>query len=131
MRTEATVVAIEDGYATVAVKRSSACASCAGKCGGCPEAKEHTMRLKNDIQAQIGERVYVESSTRRLYGLLSLLFLLPSAVSVAFYYIADSLFKNRAFVEIFTFLVLLGGFMLAYLTFGKRFLKKSRYFLSK
>lgn len=69
-----------NGRAAVAVERSTACG---GNCGGC-EACVFDSRLfveaENTICAQPGERVVLESETKRVMGAVLLVYMLPVAL---------------------------------------------------
>lgn len=72
----------------ILVRRVSACGhDCAG-CGGCPSMvrePEVTAVAEDTLGVRPGQRVRVESSTRRVLGLAALLYLFPFVVFFAAY----------------------------------------------
>ena len=71
---------LDNGRAMVAVERSTACG---GNCGGC-EACVFDSRLmveaENAVCARPGERVVLESETKRVMGAVLLVYMLPVAL---------------------------------------------------
>ena len=65
------------GYAEISVPRKSACGHDCEECAGCgmTGAAIHA-RARNDVGAQKGDKVVVESSTKKLLGVVALGFLL-------------------------------------------------------
>ena len=76
------------GYAEISVPRKSACGHDCEECAGCgmTGAAIHA-RAKNDPNAQPGEKVVVESSTKKLLGVVALVYLLP-------YFLSEGLAEN-------------------------------------
>ena len=66
------------GYAEISVPRKSACGHDCEECAGCgmTGAAIHA-RARNDVGAQKGDKVVVESSTKKLLGVVALVYLLP------------------------------------------------------
>lgn len=81
---------LEDGRAEIVVARQSACAhdchECAG-CGGTPAPIRAV--ADNPIGAREGQKVVVESSTKRILGAVVLVYLLPLALFLAAYFATD------------------------------------------
>ena len=75
----ATVVAVsDDGTATVSVKRASACGHDCTSCGACGIIdKPISFVAKNSIGAQVGEQVEIESETKRILAIASVVYLIP------------------------------------------------------
>ena len=66
------------GYAEISVPRKTACGHDCEECAGCGmTGAAIKARAKNDPNAQPGEKVVVESSTKRLLGVMLLVYLLP------------------------------------------------------
>ena len=66
------------GYAEISVPRKSACGHDCEECAGCGmTGAAIKARAKNDPNAQPGEKVVVESSTRKLLGVVALVYVLP------------------------------------------------------
>lgn len=80
--------------AEVMVRRQSACGHSCESCGGCgPETATKVIVLAvNDLGAQIGDTVRVESESSKVLKLAALLYLLPFVFLFAGYLIASSLF---------------------------------------
>ena len=66
------------GYAEISVPRKSACGHDCEECAGCGmTGAAIKARAKNDPNAQPGEKVVVESSTKKLLGVVALVYVLP------------------------------------------------------
>ncbi len=79
MMQNAVVVAVyDDGWAEVAVRRTSACGHDCSGCGGCTLANE-TIKVKalNTAGASIGDRVVIESGTKAVLSAAAFAYLLP------------------------------------------------------
>jgi len=82
----------QDGRAEIVVARQSACAhdchECAG-CGGTPAPIRAV--VDNPIGAQAGQKVVVESSSRQMFGVILLVYMLPVALFFVAYFAASGL----------------------------------------
>ena len=113
------VIKTDGEYATVSVKRQSACDSCHAK-GYCVECKK-TMnaRALNKIGAKVGDTVELESPTGTVLAYAATVFVLPIAVTFVSYVVA-SLFIE----QIASLLVSLGffaaSFVFIYLFFNSK-----------
>lgn len=92
MTTEATVVSIENKIAVVESERLSACEGChnhqEGGCSACTLlGGQRTIRTRayDRVGVAVGDRVIIESSSRRMLWYAALIFLLPVLVGVAVY----------------------------------------------
>ena len=83
------------GYAEISVPRKSACGHDCEECAGCgmTGAAIHA-RAKNDPNAQPGEKVVVESSTKKLLGVVALVYLLPVVGFLLGYILSEALAEN-------------------------------------
>ncbi len=83
------------GYAEISVPRKSACGHDCEECAGCgmTGAAIHA-RAKNDPNAQPGEKVVVESSTKKLLGVVALVYLLPVVGFLLGYFLSVGLAEN-------------------------------------
>ncbi len=83
------------GYAEISVPRKSACGHDCEECAGCgmTGAAIHA-RAKNDPNAQPGEKVVVESSTKKLLGVVALVYLLPVVGFLLGYFLSEGLAEN-------------------------------------
>lgn len=72
---------LASGLAEVVVPRQSACAHDCSECAGCGStgAPVHA-QAQNPIGAQPGQRVVLESSTKKLLGIAGLVYLVPLAL---------------------------------------------------
>lgn len=102
MRTEATVVAINEKHATIQLNRKSACDGChkqeEGKdctvCSLLGSNRSFTAVADNPIGAKVGDKVEVETAGGRVLFYAALVFLLPIVVALLAWGIA-SLFIER------------------------------------
>lgn len=84
-----------NGYAQVKVRRASACAS-AHNCGSCDHcsmmenAPEIVVDAENSCGAQVGDTVIVESSTGKILGAATLLYLVPVLLFFLGYFLGNS-----------------------------------------
>ena len=66
------------GMAEISVPRKSACGHDCEECAGCGmTGAAIRARARNDVGAQKGDKVVVESSTKKLLGVVALVYLLP------------------------------------------------------
>lgn len=112
MKQTAKVTAAGNGYATVRVSRTSACAGCAGSatCFACENIAE--ARAKNEAGAVPGDLVTVESSSARIVGYAAAVFVMPPAAGIFCFYLADSFFPENG-VLVHALPVLLFAFLFA------------------
>lgn len=84
-----------DGWATIEVRRVSACGHDCSQCGGgCAELTRSgpvTVLARNPVGARPGDRVVVESSSRSILGFAAVVYLLPLALFFAGYFLAGVL----------------------------------------
>ena len=80
------------GYAEISVPRKSACGHDCEECAGCGmTGAAIKARAKNDPNAQPGEKVVVESSTRKLLGVVALVYVLPVVCFLLGYFLSEGL----------------------------------------
>ena len=66
------------GYARISVPRKSACGHDCEECAGCGmTGAAIKATAKNPVDARPGQKVIVESSTKKLLGVVALVYLLP------------------------------------------------------
>lgn len=83
---------LENGYAEISVPRKSACGHDCEECAGCGmTGAAIRARARNDIEAQPGEKVVVESSTGKIFGVVALVYLLPVVLFLAGYLLSAGL----------------------------------------
>ena len=80
------------GYAEISVPRKSACGHDCEECAGCgmTGAAIHA-RAKNDAGAKPGDKVVVESSTKKLLGVVALVYVLPIVCVLRGYFLSEGL----------------------------------------
>ena len=119
MRTEATVVAIRDGRATVETQRLSACEGChkATEGEGCSVCtlmggnRALRAEAENPIGAVVGNRVVIESRTSRMLWYATLVFLCPIVLAILAYVLASSLSMLPLWQTLFPLFAFVGTFL--------------------
>lgn len=124
MRQKGIVTAIDGAYATVTVKRMSACDGCHKKdpgmhtagespcheCSMFPVQTDFHVRAYDEIGVEVGQRVEVESQSARVLGYAAAVFFLP--LLLAFLGgLLGALFSSQAWVA---YLCAALGFILAF-----------------
>ena len=80
------------GYAEISVPRKTACGHDCEECAGCGmTGAAIRARAKNDPGAAVGQKVVVESSTKKLLGVAALVYLLPVAGFLLGYFLTAGL----------------------------------------
>jgi len=83
---------LSGGYARISVPRKSACGHDCEQCAGCGVTGAAVRaRAKNDPGAQPGEKVLVESSTKKLLGVVLLVYILPLVGFLLGYFLSEGL----------------------------------------
>ena len=77
------------GYAEISVPRKSACGHDCEECAGCGMTG-----AANDVGAQKGDKVVVESSTKKLLGVVALVYLLPVVGFLLGYFLTEGLMSE-------------------------------------
>ena len=70
------VVELKEGYAKVEIKRATSCGENCANCGGCESTSSYTDVL-NDINAQIGDTVKIETDTNRVLLASFIVYIIP------------------------------------------------------
>lgn len=115
MNVKAYVLQTEGEEALIVAKRKSACASCMSGCEGCSKSKELKAVVKNSIGAQKGDFVVVKYAKVNLASFM--VFILPIALGIAVYLIADS--SARDYSGAIAVVVMLAGFLSLYAVVGR------------
>lgn len=90
---------LDSGYAEISVPRKSACGHDCEECAGCGmTGAAIKARAKNDIDAQPGDKVIVESSTKKLFGVIALVYVLPVIFFLLGYFLTEGLAENWRYV---------------------------------
>ena len=80
------------GFVEISVPRKSACGHDCEECAGCGmTGAAIKARAKNDPNAQPGEKVVVESSTKKLLGVVALVYVLPVIGFLLGYFLSPGL----------------------------------------
>ena len=83
------------GYAEISVPRKSACGHDCEECAGCGmTGAAIRARARNDIGATPGEKVVVESSTGKIFGVVVLVYVLPVMLFLLGYFLSEGLAEN-------------------------------------
>ena len=86
---------LSGGYAMISVPRKSACGHDCEECAGCGmTGAAIKAKAKNKIGAQPGQKVIVESSTKKLLGVVALVYLLPVVLFLMGYFLSEGLAEN-------------------------------------
>ena len=98
---------LNDGLAEISVARQSACAHDCRDCAGCGQSAQaiHAY-VQNPIGARAGQKVVVESSSRQIFGIIFLIYLLPIVLFFVGYFAVPSTAgeNTRIAVSILAFL---------------------------
>lgn len=82
----------DNGYASVTVRRQSACGHDCSQCGGvCGKEVQLSVTAKNSINAREGDRVTVETASAGVIGAAALVYLAPIVLCLAAYFAAAAL----------------------------------------
>ena len=86
------------GYAEISVPRKSACGHDCEECAGCGmTGAAIKARARNDIGAQPGDKVGVESSTRKIFGVVALVYVLPVVLFLLGYFLSEGLAEGARY----------------------------------
>ena len=113
MRTEGIVKKLDGNLAVVSVIRRDSCGGNCSSCGGC-EKKEAVTYAENRINASVGDRVRLESDSKRVLGVAFLLYILPVIVFIAVYAVMSELKFNAKGIAVAEFIA-----VIAYIAFAK------------
>lgn len=98
------------GYAEVSVPRKSACGHDCEECAGCGmTGAAIKARAKNDINAQPGDKVVVESSTKKIFGVVALVYVLPVLLFLMGYFLSEGLAEGVRYA------IAIGGFAVSFI----------------
>ena len=95
------------GYAEVSVPRKSACGHDCEECAGCGmTGAAIKARARNGIGAQPGDKVVVESSTQKIFGVVALVYVLPVVLFLLGYFLSEGLAEGMRYaIAVATFVV--------------------------
>ena len=90
---------LDGGYAEISVPRKSACGHDCEECAGCGmTGAAIKARARNTADAQPGDKVVVESSTKKLFGVIALVYVLPVIFFLLGYFLTDGLSEKLRYV---------------------------------
>ncbi len=121
MKSEGVVLRLIEGYAIVGVKRLSACDTCRAKCGGhCDKASTVETKVKNTLDARVGDTVVLSTDSKKVLLYAFSVFLLPIILAFIGYFTANALFESAVFsvLSALTFFVL--TFFVIWLIWGRK-----------
>lgn len=86
---------LDSGFAEISVPRKSACGHDCEECAGCGmTGAAIKARAKNGVGAQPGDKVVVESSTKKLFGVIALVYVLPVIFFLLGYFLTEGLAES-------------------------------------
>ena len=91
------------GKAEVEVLRGTACGDDCGSCEACHYASKIRVEAKNEIGAQVGDRVEIEARTSRILGAAVLVYVVPFVLFFIGYAIAAMLDMSEGMRMVFSF----------------------------
>ena len=90
---------LSGGYARISVPRKSACGHDCEECAGCGmTGAAIKAKAKNTAGAQPGQKVIVESSTKKLLGVVALVYVLPVVCFLLGYFLSEGLAENVRYI---------------------------------
>lgn len=123
MTQEAVVTRVfNNGMAEVAVTRSTACGGNCGSCESCIFQSELKAFARNLISAKPGQRVLIESSSKKVFKAAALVYIMPLLLFLAGYLLgaAFALPEGACVALSFTGLLLGAAALVISQRFGKR-----------
>lgn len=101
---------LDHGYVQISVPRKSACGHDCEECAGCGVTGAAVRaKARNDIGARPGQKVVVESSTKKLLGVVALVYLLPMICFLLGYFLSGGLGETTRY------LIAIGAFALSFI----------------
>lgn len=83
---------LDNGYVQISVPRKSACGHDCENCAGCGmTGAAIKAKAKDPVGASVGQKVVVESSTKKLMGVVALVYVLPVVLFLLGYFLTYSL----------------------------------------
>ena len=131
------VIATDGKYATVEIKRLSACESCHKAESGCAvcslmsAGSTHKARVQNPVGARVGDRVVLVADDSRILLYSLLVFILPLAVSAAAYAVASLLGATAAISAAGVAAAFAATFISLYFTLDRREKKQPKIRISR
>ncbi len=121
MLSEGIVLKTDGEFATVGVKRQTACDTCRAQCGGhCDKASTVETVVKNTLGAKVGDRVRLYSGTSRVLLYAALVFILPLITAALGYLIPYLLGGTTGVNSAAAVIAFILTFVIIWLVFGKK-----------
>lgn len=103
---------LDETHAEIEVQRQSACGHDCSKCGGCGTPTERIKATAvNSVQAQVGEIVTVEGSSKQILSMAAIVYSIPLILFFVFYGICAAF----SFAEGFSIIAGIAGFVIGIL----------------
>ena len=113
------VVDIDGNIAKVECERQSACAACENSANCVEKCKKVYASASNEIKAEVGDMVEIETDTGRVILYSFVVFVVPVIMAVLSYFCADRLFGENIAVAV-TFIVLVFSLILFAFVLNRR-----------
>lgn len=89
MKNFGTIIALDDENALIEVKRSTSCGEKCGSCASNCKNKTMVIGVKNTLNAKIGEKVEVESESKRILSIAFLIYIFPIIMFILGVYLSN------------------------------------------
>ena len=121
MLSEGIVLKVDGEYATVGVKRQTACDTCRAKCGGhCDKASTVETVVKNTLNAKAGDRVRLYSKTSTVMRFAITVFFLPIVTAFIGYALPYMLSASTAVCAVCAVAAFVLTYLVIWLIYGKK-----------
>lgn len=100
---------LSDTAAEVVVLRGTACGGNCGNCESCKFQNEIKAVCRNTVGAKKGQRVVIESSSRKIYAAALLVYIMPLLTFIAGYFLASLLGAGEKLCVLASFIGLAVG----------------------
>ena len=103
---------LDETHAEIEVQRQSACGHDCYKCGGCGTPTERIKATAvNSVQAQVGEIVTVEGSSKQILGMAAIVYSIP----LILFFVCYGICAAFGFAEGFSIIAGIAGFVIGIL----------------
>lgn len=121
MYSEGFVLKTEGEYATVGVKRQTACDTCRAQCGGhCDKASTVETVVKNTLCAEVGDKVMLYTVTSTVMKFAFETFVMPIIMAIAGFVIPRLLNADVTLCGILSAVTFLMSFVIIWLKYRNR-----------
>lgn len=110
------VIGVEQDLAKVSVMRQSSCGGECSSCSGCGDSKPTIVKVKNEVDAKIGDLVELQGSSNIL-KLTFMLYSIPLILFVVGLVAGAIVFKNKGYAnyEIISFIIGIASLVISFL----------------